>query len=139
MSERESSDFFKGTSNEKFVTDLSPADFDDMNSWKLKKHKCSMVLFYCAWCPHCRDVKDNWAQVGRIAVYADICGMNCEKYKSHISKIKEEIPELIKGYPTIVIYKKGEPVEVYKDSDRSVEALLKVCEKLCKNDTTRGE
>lgn len=129
MGERDSTSFFAGS---KFVTELTPNDFDGMNVWKLKNHKCSMVLFYCAWCPHCQKVKETWEQLGQKAVYADICGMNCEKFKSHISKIKEEVPELIQGYPTIVIYRYGEPVEIYKNPDRSLTALLEASTRLCK-------
>ena len=128
MSERDSTSFFEGS---RTVTDLTPSDFDDMRVWKLKNHKCSMVLFYCAWCPHCQAAREVWEKLGEVAVYADVCGMNCEKYKTHISKIKEEMAGLVQGYPTIVIYRYGEPVEVYKSPDRSLNALVEVSKRLC--------
>ena len=129
---KDSADFFSSSHN-KAIIELKPKDFDEYATWRLKTHKCSIVLFYCAWCPHCQNLKDVWIKLGNIAAFFNVCAFNCEKYKLHISKIREDMPEMIRGYPTIIIYEKGEPVEQHIDeSQRDVNSLIKVCLRACK-------
>lgn len=114
----------------RFVKELKSNDFDSLVSWKLKSPSCSMVLFYCPWCPHCQAVKETWKKLGRVAVFANIQAFNCEKNKRHLLKIQEELPELIRGFPTIVIYRDRVPVEEYR-GDRTFSSLLKTCMRIC--------
>lgn len=115
----------------RFVQELKPSDFDPITTWKLKDKECSIVLFYCPWCPRCQAIKETWKELGRVAAFFNVLAFNCEKYKRHMLKIKEDAPELIRGYPTIVVYQKGSPVEDYQ-GDRSLESLLKTCMRICK-------
>lgn len=113
-----------------YVKELSSKDFDSIATWKLKSKGCSIVLFYLPGCSWCKAVKDIYEQLGRTALFLDVLAMNCEKYSSHISKIKEDMPELVRGYPTIIFYKNGAPVEQFAD-ERTHENLLKACMRLC--------
>lgn len=124
----ESQDFFTGSRS---VIELKPSDFDEVKTWTLKKHKCSIVMFYCAWCPHCQAMRETWEKVADMATFFDVCAFNCEKHKAHVLKMNEDMTGFIEGYPTIIIYKNGEPFERY-EGDRSVGALLKVCMKSCR-------
>ena len=129
--QREDKDYF---SSSRFVTELKPKDFDPVASWKLKKHKCSIVLFYAPWCPHCKAVKDTWEQLGETAAFFDVCAYNCEKNRSHLDRIKNDMPELVRGFPTMIIYEKGSPIERVgnTDSERTVASFVSSCMRACK-------
>ncbi|MDB4769446.1 protein disulfide isomerase family protein [bacterium] len=121
---KESRSFF---SDSNFVKELAPKDFQPYQTWKLRNKECSIVLFYCPWCPHCVKIKDLWNTLGQVAGFLNVYAFNCEKYKAHELKIKEENKDVIKGYPTILVYKGGVPVRRIKESERTLEDLLKVC------------
>jgi thiol-disulfide isomerase/thioredoxin len=123
----ESKDYF---SKSKYVDELTPSDFEDISVWKLKNKKCSIVLWYAPWCPHCKALKETWEDLGKIATFINVLSFNCEKYKGHLSKIQEHVPELVRGYPTIIIYKNGEPDEHYS-GERTSKNLLKTCMRIC--------
>lgn len=118
----------------KGVKELAPEDFSDVKTPNLKSKKCSVVLFYAPWCGYCKGVKPDWEKLGKTALFMDVLAFNCEKHSSHLSKIKEELPELVKGFPTIVFYKNGEPVHQQSPEQRDYSNLLKACMKLCKED-----
>lgn len=128
---REEEDLF---GDSKFVTELSPSDFDPVKTWKLKKHKCSIVLFYAPWCPHCQQQVKMWNDLGKTAAFFDVCSFNCEKNKSHLMKIKEDRPDMVNGYPTFIIYENGEPVEAVGQNgeNRNVGYFVKACMRSCK-------
>jgi len=114
----------------KYIKELSPSDFDSILVWKLKSKKCSIILWYAPWCPHCKSLKNIWEKLGKTVKNVDVLAFNCEKYKNHLLKIQEDIPELIRGYPTIIIYKKGDPDEQF-DEERTLENLLKTLKRIC--------
>lgn len=127
-------DFFQ---NSKFVTELQPADFDDVNTWRLKmtgvespNGECTAVLFYCHWCGYCQAVKEEWEKLGRQAAFCKVAAFHCARHKEHTEKIKYDMPQLITGYPTIVIYKNGDVVESYQ-GERTVGAMMKACMRVC--------
>ena len=115
------SDFY---AESRFVKELKPDNFDQISTWKLNDKGCAMVLFYCAWCPHCQSIKSEWEKFAEIATFMKVYALNCEKQKGHLEKIKYDMPQLVKGFPTIVIYKNGEPVEHYME-ERTSKAFLK--------------
>jgi thiol-disulfide isomerase/thioredoxin len=122
-----------------FVQELSPKDFDPIATWKLNDSECSMVLFYADWCPFCKKIKEEWEKLGKLAGFCSICAFNCEKYQSHFMKIKEDMPKLIISFPTIIVYKNGDPIELVgkNEEDRTAQKLLKICMRLCQSSKGR--
>jgi thiol-disulfide isomerase/thioredoxin len=115
------------------VTELSSSDFEQVATWRLKSKKCTAVLFYADWCPHCKVLKDVWEDLGKKAAFFEVAAFNCARHQGHTAKIKADMPGLIGGYPTIVFYVKGEPKEAY-DGERVVGKLLKKCMAVCSKD-----
>lgn len=114
----------------KYVTELTPKEFEGIATWKLKDRKCAVVLFYADWCPYCKEIRGEWEKLGQIAAFFEVYAFNCAKYIKHIQKIKEDMPELVKSYPTIIFYTDGEPVETYR-GERTHSNLLKACMNIC--------
>ncbi len=132
---RESGDYF-GLSN-RYVEELQPSDFRSEKPWELKpdgdnQEKSGMVLFYAPWCPYCKAMKNDWIEAAKLSGFCDYYAFNCEKHQSHILKIKEDMPELIRSYPSIIIYKQGKPDEYY-DGNRTPQGLIDGCKTLCKD------
>jgi thiol-disulfide isomerase/thioredoxin len=119
----------------KYVKELSSKDFEDKEPWKLKSKKCTAILFYAPWCPHCKHVKDTWDELGRIATFFDICALNCVKQAEHFERMKEDLPDLRGGYPTMIVYKQGQPSEQIGESseDRKINNFLKSCMRICES------
>lgn len=116
-----------------YVKELSPKDFNKIVSYKLnpKMGKCAMVLFYKPGCPYCKAVKNEWENLGKKSAFMEVYAMNSEKHYNHIAKIREELPDLIYGYPTIVAYKNGMPVEKLLDTDRNIGKMLELGMRTC--------
>ena len=91
-----------------------------------------LVLFYSPWCKYCHAVKDNWERIGANALFTNVMAFNCEKYSGHLAKIKEELPELVRGFPTIIFYRNGVPSHQQPEEDREYPKLLKACMEFCK-------
>lgn len=120
-------------SKSRFVRELTPKDFNPKKTWELKEpSSCSVILWYAPWCPHCKAVKGTWKRLGETATFMDVFAFNCEKHKGHLSKIQEDMPELVRSYPTITFYKRGKPVEEYR-GDRSLNNLLKEFMRVCQD------
>lgn len=120
--------FFSGSPH---VKELTPKDFDELLVWNLKSKKCTAVLFYAPWCGHCKATKDEWMNFGKISKFIDVCAFDCEKNKGHVLKIREGMPQLVNGYPSIVFYVNGEPSESYAEGDRSAGAFTKAAMRVC--------
>lgn len=128
--ERDGSNFFD---NNTFVEELMSQDFQNVASWRLVRKECTVVLFYCAWCPHCQDVKKTWKEFGRLASFMTVAAFNCEREKAHLQKIREDMPGLIPSFPTIVFYKGGRPSESYLGK-RDLQSFLKAAMRVCQED-----
>lgn len=127
-STRPSEDFFNYPGSP--VKELTPSDFEDLLPYVLKDKSCTFILFYCAWCPHCQNVKEEWKKFGSTAGFVNVAGFNCEKHKEHVMKIKEQMPNLITSYPTLVIYKGGQPKESYLE-ERNAGSFIKAAMNVC--------
>nr|QBK85490.1 MAG: thioredoxin [Marseillevirus LCMAC101] len=127
LPKKDSTSYFEGS---RFVEELSPEDFDPVSPWKSKGNKCAIVLYYKPGCPHCKAVKDTWSKLGETAAFFDVYALNAEKHKAHVAKIREDMPNLITSYPTIIIYKDGSPQEHYQ-GERSVGKLTGACMRVC--------
>jgi len=123
-------DYFK---NSKFVTELKPSDFKSDKVWELKNRQCCVILFYSPWCGYCKKTKGAWEKLGKLLGFYDVLAFNCEKYKGHCLKIQHDMPELIAGYPSIIIYKNGKPVEKIgqNDDERTVTKLTSAVMRVC--------
>lgn len=127
-------DYFK---DNRYVKELLPSDFDEHAPWILKPssggHSISgFVLYYAPWCPHCHNVKEPFIEAAKTAGFCDYMALNCEKQKEHKNKIVSDMPHLIKGYPSIIVYKNGSPSHVYT-GERTAKGFLDQCMITCKN------
>ena len=118
--------------NAKLVKELSPKDFDPNKVWQLKSKKCTLVIFYCAWCGHCKAAVDVWTKLANYAAFVDFAAFNCQKHNGHIRKIKNDMPQMVTSYPTIIGYVKGDPVETF-EGDRNFDNLLKFAQRICRS------
>lgn len=114
------------------ITELTPKDFDATDTWRLINHKCSIVLFYAPWCPHCANMKDMWKALGKLVGFFDVCALDCEKYRQHSELIKNDAEGIIEGFPSIVFYRKGLPVGKLQ-GERTVANITKECMDACKS------
>ena len=134
MEDENIKDYF-GVDN-RYVIELQPDDFNDKASWFLKPRGSlkspvnGMVLFYVPWCGHCSRSKMPFLEAAKASGFCDFYAFNCEKHKNHVNKIRADMPNLIAGYPTIIIYKGGQPGEAYAD-ERTKEAFIASCMKIC--------
>jgi len=124
--EREDANYFDNV----HVKELSARDFDQFKSSRLNNKKCCIVLFYAPWCGYCKKVRPEYEKMAKKNKFMDVYAFNCEKNKAHIEKIKNDLPNLVRGYPTIVAYKNGEPSETFED-ERTAQELLKFAMRVC--------
>lgn len=113
------------------VIQLTPDDFDEVEVWKLKNHKCCFVLFYVDWCKWCKAVKPTWNELANIVTFFDVASFDCDKYEEHINSIKSDVDGMIESYPTLVVYSNGDPVHIYK-GERTLDKLIEKCMEACK-------
>jgi thiol-disulfide isomerase/thioredoxin len=129
LAKRDDSDLFPGNA---FVKELIPSDFvDGDNPWQIKNNGCVAVLFGASWCRFCQETKPVWIEFAKKAAYVDVYSFNCEKYKTHLEKLKRSSPGKIKGYPTIIFFSHGEPVKNFEE-ERTLANLLKTSMSVCK-------
>lgn len=118
-------EWFDGT----LVKLLSGADFRDDEPWKLKKDRCAFILFFAEWCGHCQDFKPEFIKFADIAQFIKVYAVDTEVEKSLMEKL-DSSPVKIEGFPTVWIYKQGEPFEEY-DGKRTWQALLSKAKDVC--------
>lgn len=123
--EREDKDYFNST------IELKPSDFSSTKASHLKTKDCTVVLYYAPWCGYCKAVKEDWKRLAKTALFTNVKAMNCERNLAHLQKIREELPELLKHFPTIVFYKNGAPMHHQPEEDREYKKLLKACMDFC--------
>ena len=111
-------------SSHKAVMPLQLKDFSGKN---LSKNNTGLVLFYADWCPHCHQMVDVWSSLANSASFLDIMAMNCVEPSFKDSELAKDIG----GFPTIVLYQNGKPVETFKGNRQDAGELLSSCLKIC--------
>ncbi len=127
-----SNSFFTGS---KMVKELKPSDFSKNHPSQLKTKECTPILFYAPWCPWCVKVKDDWMQFGKKATFLNVSAFDCEKHGDHYQKIKTDLPHLVKGFPSMVVFKDGEATEAIGtgENSRSVQNFIKDGMRICQH------
>jgi thiol-disulfide isomerase/thioredoxin len=107
------------------IKELTPNDFDPERPYRLKniKGKC-LVIFYAPWCGYCQKSKEVMEKVARQLPYFNIYAFNCERYKDHVQKIKDVGSNIVKSYPSLIFYNKGNPIESFQ-KERNFENLTR--------------
>ena len=127
-------DPFKNSS----VIELFGSDFKNEFPWKLKDSRCTFVLFYADWCGYCQDFKPEYAKFANKSQFIRVCAVNADSNKKLLESINssELNPEFkVEGFPTLILYSKGEPVEVYSEEKNFValnSKAMKFCDENCK-------
>lgn len=111
------------------VEQLDVSNFDDQEPWKLKNNDCTFILFYADWCGHCQNFKPEYIKFAEKAQFMNVAALNVDNSEAIVSATKEtKFP--VQGFPTLLLYKNGKPIEEY-DGPRTQAALVKRALKLC--------
>jgi thiol-disulfide isomerase/thioredoxin len=116
--------------NSKFVKELSGKDFDSKDVMKVPGLRCGAVLFYANWCPHCKNMKDEWEAYAEMAAFYDVYAFDSAAHTAHSEKIKTSNGDLVSSFPTIIFYKKGKIFKKYT-GDRTKAAFMKETLRIC--------
>jgi thiol-disulfide isomerase/thioredoxin len=114
------------------VTELKPKDFEQVNVVNLKDKKCTAVLFYAPWCGYCKQFAPTWEEIAKTATFFEIKAFNCEneQNKNHLLRIREDVPNFVKSFPTIIFYSGGRPIEKF-NGDRTMKNIIDQCMRVC--------
>jgi len=108
------------------LIDLSAESFEP-DTVNLKSKKCTAVLWYSPHCGHCHDFMPVWNKVANIAMFFDICRINIKQSEAE-AKLSTKMN--IIGVPTVWLYRKGKPIEIY-NGPREVDSILKTVMEFC--------
>lgn len=127
-----SSSFF---SSNPHVKELSPSSFTlSKGVCKLKSDDCTAVLFYAPWCGYCQRVKGTWGDFAKSmkGTGVKVGAFDCEKHEDFIMQLRDMMPMLIQGYPTMIVFKKSIPDrQIGLEDRRTVDGLREDCFDLC--------
>jgi thiol-disulfide isomerase/thioredoxin len=119
-------DWFDGTS----VKLLKGSDFDDKEPWRLRQDRCAFVLFFADWCGHCKDFKPEYIKFADIAQFIRVRAVDTDSEQTLMERLGQQGPVKIEGFPTVWIYRQGEPYKEY-NGPRTWQALLKEAKRVC--------
>ena len=89
---------------------------------KLNKDAPSLIYFYTEWCGYCKRFLPTWDAMENEIVRDDI---NLVKFSCVANKEKCDKISIIKGYPTIVLFKPDTNETVKFEGERSRKELIK--------------
>lgn len=116
----------------KCVEELSESAFNPFRVWELKKWEVgvpTLLLYYVPWCIRCQEMHAVFCAAAAFASFADFCAFNCEKRCRHFQTIRDDLPSLVRTFPTLVGYQNGRPVEEFR-GPRSTARLVQFCMRL---------
>lgn len=76
------------------------------------------VEFYAPWCGHCKKLAPEYDNVGK--AFADVESVLIAK----VDATENDTPEDIKGFPTLIFYKKGSMEGTKYEGDRKQDAII---------------
>merc|ERR1712039_928686 len=82
------------------------------------KDKDVFVEFYAPWCGHCKRLAPEYENVGK--AFEDVESVVIAK----VDATENDTPEDIKGFPTLIFYKKGSMEGIKYDGDRTQDAII---------------
>ncbi len=120
----------------KHVKEIGSESFTyDKGVWKLDNKKCTAVLFYAPWCSFCKGVKGEWDRFGGMMAKSgmDVVAVNCDENNELLETIRDDMPQMIVSFPTMLIFKVGKPERRIgrDDKTRKAEVFKKECVGLC--------
>ena len=101
-------------SNDEPVFVLVGTEFDKV----IGQEQDVFVEFYAPWCGHCKRLAPEYEKVGE--AFSDVESVVIAK----IDATENDTPEDIKGFPTLIFYKKGSSEGEKYSGDRKSEAII---------------
>lgn len=130
------------------IPEITAEAFDsDAGYLKMCAEECCLVIFYKPHCPYCIQAAPLFTKVASMCPFAEFkavnyyeCGnqqlietMN-KTFSESQAAVKTIEPDpstfLIKTFPTILLFKKGHPVEKF-EGERTEEKLIALAKKCC--------
>merc|ERR1719334_2005197 len=103
------------------VTRLSLVDGDF--SPQMKRGETTFVKFFAPWCGHCKTLAPTWELLStKFANKVKVAEVDCTQNRALCQRFK------IDGYPTLMLFKDGQPVEQYSGG-RDIKTLSNYLEK----------
>jgi len=129
-------DFVDLPESDAIVTKLGEEDFAKF----IKEHQYVAVDFFAPWCIWCKRLEPTWLKVAKslpslhFGQRVRVASVDCEAHPQLC------MMQFIRAYPTILIYKNGDPVpvEMYH-GDRTTEAFMEFLNNLMEGDEDYAE
>ena len=83
---------------------------------KLNKDK-QLVMFYADWCGHCKKIKPDWDEAAKEVGYEKMIKVNVGDVTEEQKKTMNTYG--IQGFPTILIFEKGNPSGPFESRDKN--------------------
>jgi thiol-disulfide isomerase/thioredoxin len=115
---------------------LNGADFENDEPWKLKDKRCAVILFFADWCGHCKNLKPDYVKFADEAQFVRVHAVDTDKESELMARLSKKGPVKVTGFPTIWLYKEGEPMKKAYDGPRTSEGLMKAAKKVCNEKCT---
>lgn len=97
----------------RYVTPLTPQDFDPVSVWLLKSPAPTLVLFYSSegLDEGSSPIPETYEECSECASFLEFTSIDCKMYPEFYSSLSFVMPSLIPKFPTIIFYNSGRPVE----------------------------
>merc|ERR1712203_1318190 len=90
---------------------------------QMKRGETTFVKFFAPWCGHCKTLAPTWELLSsKFANKVKVAEVDCTKNQALCQRFR------IDGYPTLMLFKDGQPVEQYSGG-RDIKTLSNYLEK----------